>query len=129
MNCNDIILRVPGSREYAVILRTALGGVAILKDFSIETLDDLRCAADEACECLLNQGPAVRTIEMRVHDCDCGVTVTLTAEYVSDAVPDTDLDMDVTRAVLETLIPRVSLASTPCGCVSSIGMTLLRTAV
>ena len=129
MNCNEIILRVPGSREYAVVLRTALGGVAILKDFSIETLDDLRCAADEACECLLNQGPAVRALEMRVKDCECGVTVTLAAEYECDCSPDTTLDLDVTRAVLETLIPQVSLDSTPCGCVSSIGMTLLKTAV
>lgn len=129
MNCNEIILRVPGSREYAVVLRTALGGVAILKDFSIDTLDDLRCAADEACDCLLNQGPAVRALEMRVNDCECGVTVTLTAEYECDAAPATELDTDITRAVLETLIPRVAIASTPCGCVSSIGMTLLRTAV
>ena len=130
MNDNEIILRVPGTKEYAVVLRTALGGVAILKNFDIGTLDDLRSAVDEACDCLLNQGLAVETLVMQVTDCGDGVQVTLTAEHegVKNAPVDA-LEADIARSVLETLIPRVDLRKTDCGCIDHIGLTLFRTAV
>ena len=129
MPCNEISLRVPGSREYVVVIRTALGGVAILKDFDIDTLDDLRSAADEACDCLLNQGLEVRAIEMTVRDCGDSVLVTLNADYQHDSKPISSLDTQVARAVLETLVPQLALTETPCGCISRIEMTLRRAAV
>ena len=44
MNKPEMTLRVPGQREYALVLRLALGGVAILKDLDAGALDDLRNA-------------------------------------------------------------------------------------
>ena len=55
----DVLLRVPGDRQYPLAIRTALGGVAILKDLDADTLDDLRMAADEMCDCLQHQGRTV----------------------------------------------------------------------
>ena len=55
----EVLLRVPGDRQYALAIRTALSGVAILKDLDADTLDDLRMAADEMCDCLLHQGRMV----------------------------------------------------------------------
>ena len=34
----EVLLRVPGDRQYALAIRTALGGVAILKDLDADTL-------------------------------------------------------------------------------------------
>ena len=68
MSAAEISLRVPGKREYALVIRTALGGVAVLKDLNVDALDDLRAAADEACDCLLHQGRAVSAVQVRVQD-------------------------------------------------------------
>ena len=46
----EITLRVPGQKEYALVLRLALGGVAMLKDLDAGALDDVRSASDEAVE-------------------------------------------------------------------------------
>ena len=62
----EISLRVPGEMAYALVIRTALGGVAILKDLNVDQMDDLRAAADEACDCLLHQGRAVSAVQVRV---------------------------------------------------------------
>ena len=47
----EITLRVPGKQEYALVLRLALGGVAMLKDLDAGALDDVRSASDEAVDC------------------------------------------------------------------------------
>ena len=130
MNGQEITLRVPGQREYALVLRTALGGVAMLKDLDTGALDDLRNASDEAVDCLLHQGRNVQWLTLTVQDGGDTLNVCLCADFCGTADKQADPEEnDVSRAVLETLIPQVDLVSTPCGCVSSIKMTLLRTAI
>ena len=68
MNQQEITLRVPGKQEYALVLRLALGGVAILKDLDAGALDDLRSASDEAVDCLLHQGREVSWLTLHVMD-------------------------------------------------------------
>ena len=68
MTQQEITLRVPGKREYALVLRLALGGAAILKDLDAGALDDLRSASDEAVDCLLHQGREVSWLTMYVVD-------------------------------------------------------------
>jgi len=126
MSKPEICLRVPGEREYALVLRLALGGVAILKDLDAGTLDDLRVASDEACDCLLHQGRAVASIEMTVADGGDALTVSLAAEFTQPAadVADGQDETEISRAVLETLVPHVALHAADCGCIARIGLTL-----
>lgn len=77
----EVLLRVPGDRQYALAIRTALGGVAILKDLDADTLDDLRMAADEMCDCLLHQGRTVDHLEVAVYDEGDYLKVAISACY------------------------------------------------
>ena len=121
----EISLRVPGERAYALVIRTMLGGVAILKDLDLDAMDDLRMAVDEACDSLLNQGASVRSLELTVLDRGEALTVSLEAE-VNEAETEAAAagDADMTRAVLETLIPQVSLSATDAGLIRRIDLTL-----
>ena len=118
----EITLRVPGDRAYALVIRTMLGGVALLKDLDVDAMDDLRTAADEACDCLLNQGVPVSSLELSVRDGDRALTVSLEAGLDDDA--GTPGDADIIRAVLETLIPQVELTRTASGLIRHIDLTL-----
>lgn len=120
----EIMLRVPGDQAYALVIRTMLGGVAILKDLDVDAMDDLRTAADEACDCLLNQGVPARAVELRVRDGGKTLTVSLEADLDEGAAQPAPADADMTRAVLETLIPRVTLSRTEAGCIRRIDLTL-----
>ncbi len=127
MNSQEITLRVPGKQEYALVLRLALGGVALLKDLDAGSLDDLRAASDEAVDCLLHQGREVSFLSMVVLDLGDKLTVRVCAEYADQKPPVNPADEDetaITRAVLETLIPEVDLNTCPCGCVEAISLTL-----
>lgn len=126
----EMELRVPGRQEYALVIRTALGGVAILKDLDVGTLDDLRMAADEACDCLLHQGLDVKNLDVAVTDESTHLAVTLSAlfECGCDQLAAED-NTELSRAVLETLAPEVSFETTPGGCVKSICLRLPKAAV
>ena len=110
----EVLLRVPGDRQYALAIRTALGGVAILKDLDADTLDDLRMAADEMCDCLLHQG---RTVDEGDY-----LKVAISACYGEKKCPCED-ETEITRAVLQTLASDVEM--TRCGdCVQCITLLL-----
>ena len=125
----EICLRIPGEREYTLVLRTALGGVAMLKDLDVDTLDDLRMATDEACDCLLNQGRPVECIELCVTDAGHQLYVTLKASFAGEEGGEGAAMTEVSRMVLETLIPCVDLTLAPCGCVEKIDLVLTKAAV
>ena len=122
----DISLRVPGEMAYALVIRTALGGVAILKDLSVDQMDDLRTAADEACDCLLHQGRAVEAIQVHVIEQEKKLTVSLEAEFCGCKEGDCADQTAISQAVLETLIPEVTLKTAECGCIQRIDLTMPR---
>lgn len=122
----DISLRVPGEMAYALVIRTALGGVAILKDLSVDQMDDLRTAADEACDCLLHQGRPVTAIQVHVSDKGEKLTVSLEAEFSGCKAGDCADQTAISQAVLETLVPEVELTSAACGCIQRIDLTMPR---
>ena len=124
----EISLRVPGEMAYALVIRTALGGVAILKDLDVDQMDDLRAAADEACDCLLHQGRAVSAVQVKVKDGGSSLTVSLEAEFFGPRDTSCAVQTDVSRAVLETLIPQVTLHGAEDGCVCRIDLTLVKAA-
>ena len=41
----NVVLTVPAQRAYLLVIRMALGGVALVNDLDVDTLDDLRIAA------------------------------------------------------------------------------------
>lgn len=125
MTKQEITLRVPGAAEYALVLRLALGGVAILKDLDAGALDDLRSASDEAVDYLLHQGREVEWLTLYVLDGGDTLTVRICAEFTGEGTFTVDEDeMEISRTVLETLIPQVEMCTKDCGCVEAIALTL-----
>jgi hypothetical protein len=50
---DHVELRVPASGAYLAVLRTAAAGLAARLDFTLDDIEDLRIAVDEACALLL----------------------------------------------------------------------------
>ena len=125
MTQQEITLRVPGKQQYALVLRLALGGVAMLKDLDAGALDDLRNASDEAVDCLLHQGREVEWLTLYVLDGGDKLTIRICAEFSGEGELIADADeAEVSRAVLETLIPEVEMCQQDCGCIEAISLTL-----
>jgi serine/threonine-protein kinase RsbW len=76
-------VRLPADGAYLSVLRTATAGLAARLDFTLDEIEDLRIAVDEACAMLL--GHAVAGAEL-----SCGFELTGDAMDVSVTVPTTD---------------------------------------
>ena len=54
----DVELRIPADSAYLAVLRTATAGLAARLDFTLDDIEDLRIAVDEACAMVLPAGAA-----------------------------------------------------------------------
>lgn len=124
MNPTPMSLRVPGEKEYALVIRTALSGLAVLMDFDMDALDDLRMAADECLECLLGQGRKVSAVQVEAASCEDAMRLTMTAEFASPAVPGSPEELEITSSVLETLARQVDIVSDEGGSVQRIELIM-----
>ncbi len=78
-----VTLRLPAAGAYLSVLRTATAGLASRLDFTIDDIEDLRIAVDEACAMLL-----ARCVPGA--DLECSFELTTDAIAVSVAVPTLD---------------------------------------
>jgi serine/threonine-protein kinase RsbW len=78
----DVELRIPADGAFLSVLRTATAGLAARLDFTLDDIEDLRIAVDEACSVVLPQAqpssdlrcafhlaPGTLTVEVSAH-CD-----------------------------------------------------------
>ena len=76
---DQVTIRMPAESAYLSVLRTATAGLAARLDFTLDEIEDLRIAVDEACAMLLGQaipgsslecsfdlGPGTMTISVSV---------------------------------------------------------------
>lgn len=91
----DVVeLTVPATTGYLGVVRTATAGLAARLSFSLDEIEDLRIAVDEACVMLLSMpgptpgGPATLTCRFRVLDDSLAVTVS------ADVAPTATLPAD-----------------------------------
>ena len=101
--------------------------VALVNDLDVDTLDDLRQAADEACDCLMHQGAPAHTLRMESRTADTHLLVTLFASL--DEVPGicpAPGELALSQAVLETLVPEVRFYTRADGLVERIDLTVPR---
>jgi serine/threonine-protein kinase RsbW len=60
---DHVTIRMPAEGAYLSVLRTATAGLAARLDFTLDEIEDLRIAVDEACAMLLSQAEAGTTLE------------------------------------------------------------------
>ena len=61
----DAELRLPADSAYLAVLRTATAGLAARIDFTLDDIEDLRIAVDEACAILLPQARPATDLQCR----------------------------------------------------------------
>lgn len=105
---SEINLTIPARRDDVLVIRTALGGAGLLMGLDIDRLDDLRTAADEACDYLLNQHRQAERLQMTCRLAGSVMETEFTALWGQGAHQPLEADQTLAQAILETLIPQVT---------------------
>ncbi len=85
---DHVQVSMPADGAYLSVLRTATAGLAARLDFTLDEIEDLRIAVDEACAMLLNQAIPGTNLEcgFDLDEDEMAITVAVTAAEPS--VPD-----------------------------------------
>lgn len=118
-----LMLSIPADPDWMLVVRMALGGAGALMGLSMDLVDDLRTAADETCDFLMHQPRGIRCIQIACSLKDEAVCTVFACEFSKECQQCEEMDLDVTRGILETLIPRVELEEDGV-CVRSVTLTL-----
>ena len=89
-NQPDVELRIPADSAYLAVLRTATAGLAARLDFTLDDIEDLRIAVDEACAMVLPQARANSDLTCTFDLAATKLTVAVTAECDSPRPPNRD---------------------------------------
>ncbi|MGH3314653.1 MAG: anti-sigma factor [Nocardioidaceae bacterium] len=87
---HHVTLTIPADGAYLSILRTATAGVAARLDFTLDGIEDLRMAVDEACALLLPQSKAESNLRCAFDVGETSLTIAVTAESSSPKPPRRD---------------------------------------
>jgi serine/threonine-protein kinase RsbW len=83
-----VVLTLPASSAYLSVLRTATAGLAARLQFTLDEIEDLRIAVDEACAMLLSGGESVDTeLSCRFAMQTDQITVTVSVPAHAPALP------------------------------------------
>jgi len=89
-NHPDVELRSPADSAYLAVLRTATAGLAARLDFTLDDIEDLRIAVDEACAMVLPQARENSDLTCTFDLAASKLTVAVTAECDSPRPPNRD---------------------------------------
>ena len=103
------LLSLPADMSYLLVARMALSGFGMLAGLDVDQVDDLRTVVDECCDCLLHQGKLPQKFSIAAKVCCGRFCCSFTAEEREEAASADAQDYEVTRCILETLLPDVQL--------------------
>lgn len=107
----EIRLQIPADPMYTPVVTLALSGLGMVLGLDVDVLGDLRTVAAECMDCLMHQAGRPRAIDMRVWKQSGALCMQFEAQERERIQPQDDLALEITRGVLETLMPEVRLCA------------------
>ncbi len=89
-NQDFVEVRLPAAGAYLSVLRTATAGLAARLDFTLDEIEDLRIAVDEACAILLQQAVPGSVLSCVFRLVDDSLEVTVSAPTTDGHAPSRD---------------------------------------
>jgi serine/threonine-protein kinase RsbW len=85
-----VTIRMPAEGAYLSVLRTATAGLAARLDFTLDEIEDLRIAVDEACGLLLSQAAPEATLDCDFTLAEDSMTITVSVLSQRAQLPSRD---------------------------------------
>lgn len=112
---NKMTLSIPAKIEWRLVLRSALNGVGVLAKLSVDMIDDLRSASDEAFNLLTHQSHLIQHIELCCEIEENMLLIRLSVERAFASQHCVPADPEVARLIIGSLVTDVHLEGDSCG--------------
>lgn len=101
---DDISASVPAAAKHVLVLRTVTASVAAQLGFSVDEIDDLRLAVDEAAAHVLSAGRAATTLTLRIAADGDRLMARLASDAQGADVPSRDAFASLSWQILTALV-------------------------
>ena len=105
----NVRLTIPADQTYAPVATLALSGLGMIAGLDVDLIGDLRTVVTEALDCLFHQAGRPQCVEICAGVENGMLRVRFCAQNRCRMQEADELDLDITRCVLETLMPQVAL--------------------
>lgn len=117
--CDRIELSLPANRDLMLVARLATAGVVARAGLTLDVLDDVKMAVEEACLFLMTQAAAPERLRLSFALCPQAFSVEITCEGTpasgEGAAPG---ELEVVRCILESLVRSVDIRASAEGVAS-----------
>ena len=120
---NALTLTVPALQRWALALRTTAGAAGAMAGLSLDLIDDLRIAIDEAFDLLTHQSQPLESVTMTCSPGDKALNIALSAKRALTGPTCKPADPETARLLIGTLVADIHLEGDCCG-VHSVVMSL-----
>jgi serine/threonine-protein kinase RsbW len=87
---DTVTVRMPADGAYLSVLRTATAGLAARLDFTLDDIEDMRIAVDEACAMMLSQAVPGSSLECTFALSADDMTITVSVQSLNPRPPSAD---------------------------------------
>lgn len=120
---NELTLTVPAERRWTLALRSTLSAAGAIAGLSLDMLDDLRIAVDEAFDLISNQRRQLESVTMICSVDEYRLHVRLEGKRAFSPTLCEPADPETARLVIGTLVTDIHLEGDACG-IHSVCMAL-----
>ena len=112
---NRVTLTVPPNKQWSLVVRASLGAIGVTANLSLDVIDDLRTAVEEAFELVTHQEREVEKVILSCKIEDGMIYINLEAQRASNAQACDMMDAEVAQLIIGTLVTDVNLEGDQCG--------------
>ena len=105
----SVQLTIPADKAYVTVASLTLSGLGMIAGLDVDLLGDLRTVAGECMDCLLHQAGKPESIGLTAGVTEGRLYLRFDSQARSRTQPDDPMGLEITRGVLETLMPQVDL--------------------
>ena len=102
-------LKVPAQKESMLVIRLTAAGVIARTGLTVDRLDDVKMAVEEACTCLIEASEPPRSLKITFTNNDDGLHIRICGDCDCGGHSLADDEMDVVRCILESLADGVEI--------------------
>ena len=101
-------LALPARRSMMLVLRLTTAGVVTRVGLTVDRMDDVKLAVEEACSCLINDASGPERLRLRFSETDGVLRIAVRGEGGNPAAIGED-EREVVRCILESLVDGAEL--------------------
>ena len=106
--CEPVELTLPAHRNMMLVLRLTTAGVVARAGLTVDRMDDVKLAVEEACNCLIRDADGPERLRLRFTEADGALHISVCGEGGNPVSIGED-EREVVRCILESMVDGAQL--------------------